>query len=274
MSRYIFCLLMWWMCVPAVVQADDRDLFSRALELSQQGQWQQAADLFSQISSRNPQWPEPKNNLAVCLLQQGKIPQAQQALDAAVTSQPGFRVAHLNRQRMYDYLAAQAYDKAVGQKNAPRLPQLDLLTNLSVPAVNVAPVTPAASAPVPAPAKSPANVILNDIRQQIQVWSQAWASGDVKNYLASYSTAFKSEDGKSFEQWAPARRLRLQTAGKVSVETGDMRFYTDSDQQQVIAEFVQLYRANAYQDKVLKQLLLVQENGRWLIAAERVIAKY
>lgn len=270
MLRKILLLLFVLGCWPLLAQANDRDLFARALNLSQQGQWQQAADLFAQIASRNPQWPEPKNNLAVSLMQLGKIEQAQQALDAAVTSQPGYRTAHLNRQRIYDYFAAQAYDKAVGQKNNLRPPQLELLTSLDAPLPVAAPVV--ATAPA-TPAKSASNVILNDIRQQLQQWAQAWSAGDVKTYLASYSQNFRPEDGKAFAQWADARRLRLQTAGKVNVETSELRVYIDSEQQQVLAEFVQQYRAASYQDRVVKQLLLVQEAGRWLIMSERVIAK-
>ncbi|HEX5637682.1 MAG TPA: tetratricopeptide repeat protein, partial [Gammaproteobacteria bacterium] len=262
--------------------ADDREVFNRALNLSKQGQWQQAADLYAQLASRNPQWPEPKNNLAVSLINLGKITEAQQALDAAVVSRNSFSVAQTNRQRLYDYLAAQAYSKALSQKSVVPPPTLDLISTLDLPAaipavqtppVVVAQATPAVTTPPAAihKAVSPDTVIT--IETFVNNWAQAWSAGSVKNYLMAYSQRFKPDEGKTFEQWADSRRLRLQTASKTQVDVQDLHVYIDMSQKQAVVEFIQGYTSTTYSDRTVKQLVLTLEGTTWRILAERVITQ-
>lgn len=260
--------------------ADDRELFNRALGLSKQGQWQQAADLFAQVAGRNPQWPEPKNNLAVSLLNLGKITEAQQALDAAVVSRSSFSVAQANRQRLYDYLAAQAYNKALSQKSIITPPVLDLISVLDVP--TAAPVVAAVVSPVQQTVaavntniniKSGSHATAISIESFVNNWAQAWSSADVKNYLAAYSERFKSDDGKNFGQWSDVRRLRLKTASNTKVDVQDLHVYVDTSQQQAVAEFTQGYTSSTYRDRTVKQLLLTMEGNNWRILAERVISR-
>ncbi|MBI3187355.1 MAG: tetratricopeptide repeat protein [Gammaproteobacteria bacterium] len=261
------------------VMADDRDVFNRALNLSKQGQWQQAADLYAQLASRNPQWPEPKNNLAVSLINLGKITEAQQALDAAVVSRNSFSVAQTNRQRLYDYLAAQAYSKALSQKSVVPPPTLDLISTLdlpaAIPAVQTPPVVVAPAVITPPAANhkvvSPDTVIT--VEAFVNNWAQAWSTGSVKNYLMAYSQRFRPDEGKSFEQWADSRRLRLQTASNTKVDVQDLHVYIDISQQQAVAEFIQSYTSSTYSDRTVKQLVLTLEGTGWRILAERVIAQ-
>lgn len=262
------------------VLADDREVFNRALNLSKQGQWQQAADLYVQLASRNPQWPEPKNNLAVSLINLGKINEAQQALDAAVVSRSSFGVAQNNRQRLYDYLAAQAYSKALSQKTQAAPPALELISVLDIPASSVPAAPVVAPAATPAPAITPATgtqAVSQDTLVTIETfvnnWAQAWSAGAVKNYLQAYSSQFKPDDGKSFDQWADSRRLRLQTASNTKVDVQNLHVYLDKNQQQAVAEFIQSYTSSTYSDRTVKQLLLTLEGNGWRILAERVITQ-
>jgi tetratricopeptide (TPR) repeat protein len=277
-----FVFIIFFALLSQPVRADDRDVFNRALNLSKQGQWQQAADLYTQVASRNPQWPEPKNNLAVSLINLGKITEAQQALDAAVVSRSSFSVAQTNRQRLYDYLAALAYSKALSQKSLATPPVLDLISTLDLPAavpvvqtppVVVAQVTPAVITPPAANHKvvSPDTVIA--IEAFVNSWAQAWSAGSVKNYLMAYSQRFKPDEGKSFEQWADSRRLRLQTASNTKVDVQDLHVYIDISQQQAVVEFIQGYTSATYSDRTVKQLVLTLEGATWRILAERVVAQ-
>ena len=79
-----------------IARADEHGLFQQAISLSKQGDWKQAAELFQQVASAQPDWPEPKNNLAVALLKLGQVEQARQILEQAVTSQASFKVAQEN----------------------------------------------------------------------------------------------------------------------------------------------------------------------------------
>jgi tetratricopeptide (TPR) repeat protein len=256
---------------------DDRSLFDHAVQLSQQGEWSEAANLFRGIADRNPAWPEPKNNLAVAMLQMGQLDKAQQALEDAVSSLPSFRTAQDNRRRLYDYLAAQAYDRALGKNAGSELPKLALLTRIDVPTV-AGEQSPTASETTTSPAVTPVaqsttgNAVSVSIRQQLLGWSRAWSNANVEAYLANYSTGFKPQDAtKDYTQWINIRRARLQLASNTQVTLHDIRVYVDEKNKQAIAEFVQIYRSDRYRDKVKKQLLMAYENQRWLILSERVI---
>lgn len=273
--------LMFWALSGFAVAAgdngdDDHRLFAQAVQLGEKGQWQQASEMFSAIASRHPEWPEPKNNLAVAMLKLGKLNEAQQALEAAVTSQPSFRTAQANRKRLYDYLAAQAYERAIGNTENPPPPHLDLLDRVAQPVAKAEPVKPPVTLPAPVtPAAGPSETaIAEDIRKRLQVWSRAWSIGDVETYLASYSSHFDpEEDGTDYNQWRNVRRARLTLANNTQVVLQDIRVYLDADRRQAIAEFVQNYRSDRYQDKVVKQLLMANEKDHWLILSERVIEK-
>ena len=270
------------LCQPGLLiaaESDDVALFGQAVQLSEQGQWQQAARLFRDIAQRHPQWPEPKNNLAVAMSRLGQLKEAQQALEAAVSSQPSFKTAQQNRQQLYDYLAAVAYEKAIGNTQPPNVPQLSLLTKLHqppkpearpVPAQEPAPVTPSTTAATTQALTS----IQDDISKRLQIWSRAWSIGDVETYLQAYSSRFRpDEPGTDYNQWRNIRRARLTLANNTQVVLQDIHIYLDAGRQQAIAEFVQNYRSDRYQDQVIKQLLLAHENNRWLILSERVIEK-
>jgi tetratricopeptide (TPR) repeat protein len=266
---------------PATGAVDDRSLFQQAVALSQQGEWAQAAQMYSAIATRHPAWPEPKNNLAVALLKLGNMEQAQQALEDAVGSQPSFRTAQDNRQRLYDHLAAIAYDRALGKivQNDP--PQLQLLTRLDLPeppppaVLNPAPVTPPPAQQLVVKAEpNSAEQVSAAIRQHLLAWSQAWSQADVEAYLAAYSRRFKpAEPETDYNEWRNIRRARLIIPDNTRVKLEQIRVYMDGDHTQALAQFVQSYRSDTYQDRVLKQLHLALEKGRWLILSERVIEK-
>ena len=259
--------------------ADDRELFDHAVRLSQQGDWSQAADLFSDIAERHPAWPEPKNNLAVAMLKMGKLDQAQQALEEAVGSQHSFRTAQDNRKRLYDHLAALAYDRAVGKSEQTEMPQLELLTSLALPETGTAVPAPTA-APVAEPVSNKVSEAdaagsmqqVQIIRQHLLDWSRAWSAADVDAYLSAYSRRFQPADpGKDYNQWSNIRRARLQLANNTLVQLDKISVYLAPDNKQALAQFVQSYKSDRYQDRVLKQIQLANENGQWLILSERTI---
>ena len=252
----------------AVVHAiDDKALFDKAVKLTTQGNWSQAANIFREIAQRNPTWPEPKNNLAVAMLHMGKIEQAQQALEEAVTSQPSFKTAQNNRKRLYEHLAAAAYDKAIGNSNKSRLPVLDLLTVLEQPTV-VAEETAEAITHT----DNGSGDLVNTIKQRLIGWARAWSVADIDQYFASYSTQFKPNDPrKDYNQWRNIRRARLKLSKNTEVTLHDIKIYLDQDNHQALAEFTQHYRSANYSDTVIKQLHMAFENEQWLILSERVI---
>jgi tetratricopeptide (TPR) repeat protein len=252
----------------AKTQVSDSVLFKHAVNLTEQGRWSDAAILFKDIASRNPTWPEPKNNLAIALFKLGKIEKAQQALEDAVISLPSFKVAQSNRKKLYDHAAAMAYYKAVGVSEKPKRPQLKILTDVKKePEIQLPALTSAGA--IGKPANAP---IINNINKRVIYWSNVWSDADVEQYLSLYSNDFTPSDpGKDYTQWRIMRRAKFQFSSKPTVKLSEIQVYLSGNNRQALVEFMQDYKSAKYRDRVLKQLRLIYENDRWLILSEQVL---
>jgi len=255
-------------------------LFHKGLAHSSLKQWSQARSIFQRLSEKHADWPEPKNNLAVALLKQGQLEKAQQSIDAAINSQPSFKVAQKNRNKIYEYLAAQAYEKALGNHKKANLPELDLLTELTLNMPVPEPRVIIKHIPQPVITKKIEPEQKNNrddsprVKQRLLDWAKAWSEADENHYFSSYSTNFRPSDlRKDYTQWRNIRRLRLRKYQNILVSLENIKVYFDNDKQRALAEFVQIYKSENYRDKVLKQLVLVLEKDNWLIVSEREVQK-
>jgi hypothetical protein len=262
---------------------DDRALFHRAVSLTAHGDWLAAQKIFKQISLRQPDWPEPKNNLAVALFNQGQISLAQQALEDAVISLPGFKVAQENRKRLYDHAAAVAYLKAIGKHKKLPLPQLQILSVIDAPAIKQQSesqaVKPANEDTKPANASAERlnqadsrRLIYIAVEKAVMQWSVSWSELHIDEYLAAYSIQFNPAYPVSdYTQWRKQRRAKFRLTTHLQIKLQDVKVYLRDNEIQAYAEFTQYYKADKYQDKVTKQLQLIFDNDRWLIQSERVL---
>ncbi len=108
----------------------DIKLFAQAVEYSQNKNWSKAEPIYRQLIARNKQWPEPGNNLAILLLQTGRISEAQKVFEQALNSIPGYKTTLHNRTQLYQYLASQAYDKALGLHKPKNIPALEIIQTI------------------------------------------------------------------------------------------------------------------------------------------------
>jgi tetratricopeptide (TPR) repeat protein len=115
---------------------DVQGLFAKGLILSEMGRLKEAIALFTDLTERFPELPEPYNNLAVLHARQKQYDKAQAALEMAIRAHPSYVIAHENLGDIYVKLAALAYDRAL-QLNAPgptvraKLEQIGKLIGLS-----------------------------------------------------------------------------------------------------------------------------------------------
>ena len=204
----------------------------------------------------------------ISLYNSGKLEQAQQALEDAVTSLPSFRTAQANRQRLYDYSATMAYYKAVGIDEKPNQPKLEILSDVKGTSNIVTRLGPA----IVRDASENIDEVVEQVKISLINWSESWSNSNVDQYLAAYSTSFKpAELARDYAEWREKRRDKLRFTKIDRVTIDGIHVYLDSSRQQALAEFVQHYQAENYQDRVMKQLHLAYENDRWLIIAERVV---
>lgn len=110
----------------------DKKLFEIAISLGQKGEWAQAEKIYRGLLARHKQWPEPRNNLAIILLYAQRVDEAKQLFEQAVVSSISFRVAQQNRSRLYEYLASQAYDKALGNDTSMAMPHFELIQKINL----------------------------------------------------------------------------------------------------------------------------------------------
>ncbi|MFP5410116.1 MAG: outer membrane protein assembly factor BamE [Gammaproteobacteria bacterium] len=154
-------------------------------------------------------------------------------------------------------------------KDAPPYPNKRPPAELALqPETDVAQIQPDVIPPFPEPET------LSDLEAavlaSVKAWSDAWARRDEDGYLAAYDASFIPQGGGSRDDWEKRRRLLLGVARNIDLQI-------DSPTVERVAEgvalvtFNQHYRSDSYRDSVVKQMRLVERDGRWLIAEERVL---
>ncbi len=270
---------------PKDVQAQ----FIKGVILAEQNRRDEAIKIFTDITTKNPNLPEPHNNLAVLYAEQGQYDKARKALENAIKTHPSYATAHENLGDIYARMASEAYDKALqldsGNTRAQNKLALirDLFSSTKKPVMSASrpatkPATPvkltdvkpaakpaeAPSAPAAAPASTDASP---QITAAVEKWAKAWTDQDVEGYLASYSSSFKTPKGESRSAWENLRRDRISSPKSINVEISNIKISMDSNTQAQVT-FKQNYRASHLSQRTGKTLVMTNTNGQWLIEQE------
>ena len=108
----------------------------------------------------------------------------------------------------------------------------------------------------------------DDLRETINLWGAAWSEQNVTQYLANYSTDFRTPNGQSRRQWETLRRSRLTRPRYINIDIDYQRFeFVETNV--VDAFFRQSYRSNTYSDLTDKVLRMRKEGSDWKILVER-----
>lgn len=279
--------------VNTYINANPKDVqaqFIKGVILAELNRRDEAIKIFADITSKNPNLPEPHNNLAVLYAEKGEYDQARKALENAIKTHPSYATAHENLGDIYARMASEAYDKALqldsGNTRAQNKLALirDLFSSTKKPVMTATrPVTkasepvktaakPAATTAAPAqPATAPTQTAAidpsEDIKAAVNRWAKAWSDQDVDAYLASYSSSFKTPRGESRSAWENLRRSRISTPKSIKVEISDLKVDMDSNTQARVS-FKQNYRASHLSQRTGKTLVMINTNGQWLIEEE------
>lgn len=273
---------------PKDVQAQ----FIKGVILAEQNKRDEAIKIFTDITQKNPNLPEPHNNLAVLYADQGQYDKARKALENAIKTHPSYATAHENLGDIYARMASEAYDKALqldsGNTRAQNKLALirDLFSSAKKPVMSAAkPVTKTpettkpteAAKPVetakpaePVKAADPAPVVADadtDIAAAVQKWAKAWSDQDVDAYLASYSPSFKTPKGESRSAWENLRRDRITKPKSISVDISNIKVSMEGASKARVT-FNQNYRASHLSQRTGKTLVMSNTNGQWLIEEE------
>ncbi|MBS0346496.1 MAG: tetratricopeptide repeat protein [Proteobacteria bacterium] len=107
------------------------------------------------------------------------------------------------------------------------------------------------------------------VTKTVQNWAAAWSRKDVKGYLACYSRDFTPPKGQNRKAWEDERNQRLSKPGEIEVRIEDLKV-VGIDSSRATVKLRQNYRSANLSSSSGKTLILVWQDGRWLIQQERV----
>lgn len=285
---------------------DPQGLFLKGVILTAINKPADAIGVFTRLTEKFPDLPEPYNNLAVIYAQQKQYDKARMALETATRAQPSYSVAYENLGDVYARLATLAYDKAMALDSSSSAAQGKLASVKDQLSTFVRPKTKPVDVAEPAPAREstsssvslpveggsaskdaqPAEVGASaaevsvgtepgpgespeaEVKRSVLEWADAWSSKDVKRYLAHYAFNFETPNGISRDAWATGRQQRLDIPGEIHVGLADVKISVSGDSATV--RFRQDYKSNKLNTSVGKTLVLIKFRGKWLIQQERV----
>ncbi|MDH5302007.1 MAG: nuclear transport factor 2 family protein [Gammaproteobacteria bacterium] len=237
-----------------------------------------------------PNYPEAYNNLALHLIDHGEYKQASEWLLKGMATDKRYQQLYENLTKLYTVMASKAYQKALGKNQPP--PQLPafanfdyLYTGLGAPSeiavTMVAPViaskptvatpaAPAAATQATAPVAQDNGLLQNQLTNQLNGWAKAWSSQQVDKYLAYYSSDFRPTDGLSIDTWRQQRNDRLKAPRFIQVTVSNPEITLLDDGSVAKVRFMQHYRSNTFNEKVIKLLVWEQQQGEWRILQEEI----
>ncbi len=272
---------------------DAQGRFLKGVILTEMNRTQDAVGVFTKLTEDYPELPEPYNNLAVIYAQQKQYDKARQALEMAIRTHPSYATAHENLGDIYARMASQAYDKALQLDSSNSSAQTKLAMIRELMSVTprgtrtaAAPVVAEPSKPIqvaavpevkhvvtptpPEPEKAVAvSADADEIAKAIDSWASAWSSKDVKGYLSHYAASFKTPGGVSRAKWEAERGSRVGKPGAIQVTVENLKV-TASRPDQATVKFRQHYISASLKSSSNKVLVMVKQNGKWLIQQERI----
>ncbi len=263
--------------------------FYRATSLAGMGKNGEAITAFERLISQAPQHPEFYNNLAMLLVKEGKILEAQQILELGLRSDKRYAVLYNNLTRLFETMARRSYAKALRIKGESSL----LLTPLValedfVPPTAAKPVSVIAAVDGEDLAASknseyrqdsvheieanePIPTLNLQIKDRLHQWIESWQRRDVAGYIDSYSANFKSQAYASREAWLKGRGERIKKSAKINISIAEIEIESLSPNR-IQADFMMDYRSERYSDYTRKRIIFKQIEGRWRIVRELTLA--
>ncbi len=128
----------------------------------------------------------------------------------------------------------------------------------------------AAPLKLPEPAPQPPAVPSETVQQALTGWAAAWSAKDFPRYRGYYAADFAPENGRTPEQWASERAIRLARPGDLTIGIKDLKVDT-SNPDKPVTEFLQAYSSPSYSDTTAKRIEWVREGDRWKIQREQAL---
>lgn len=108
-----------------------------------------------------------------------------------------------------------------------------------------------------------------EVTKAVEAWAAAWSRKDVKTYLAAYAKDFQTPNGQARAAWEAERTSRVGKPGAIQVGVDNLKVALNGNDK-ATAHFRQNYKSASLKTSTNKTLVLVRQEGSWLIQQERV----
>lgn len=133
---------------------------------------------------------------------------------------------------------------------------------------DVSQIKPDAVPPFPEPHAAAASD--DPVLKSVHAWADAWMQRDSAAYFAAYDASFVPEGG-SRAAWEARKRKMLSGTGRIEVRI-DSPSVERTGEGAATVNFKQYYRSGMYHDTTVKQLRMIERDGRWVIVEEKVLS--
>lgn len=106
-----------------------------------------------------------------------------------------------------------------------------------------------------------------EIAQTVKRWIGVWSAKNTKAYLSHYAKDFQTPNGESRKSWMEERRSRIEGKGKIAINIESPSIHVEGNTATV--RFRQNYQSGALVASSRKTLMMVRQDGKWLIKQER-----
>jgi outer membrane protein assembly factor BamE len=109
------------------------------------------------------------------------------------------------------------------------------------------------------------------VLESLNEWAEAWARRDATAHFSAYDDSFVPQGGGTRANWEKRKRQVIGAAKSIEIKVESPSVERDEEGTAVVT-FNQHYRSDSYSDAVVKQLRMVERDGRWLIVEEKVLS--
>lgn len=106
-----------------------------------------------------------------------------------------------------------------------------------------------------------------EVLKTVDRWLNVWAAKNTKAYLGYYAKDFQTPNGESRKSWMEERKSRIEGKGKITVRYESPVVSIDGNNATV--KFRQHYQSGALVASSRKTLVMVKQDGKWLIKQEK-----
>jgi outer membrane protein assembly factor BamE len=114
--------------------------------------------------------------------------------------------------------------------------------------------------------------VTNDpVLVSLNAWANAWKLRDEAAYFAAYASSFVPQGGGNRTDWETRQRMLFAETMNIDLKIESPSVVRGVDGSATVT-FNQLYRSGSFRDDVVKQVRMVERDGRWLIVEEKVLS--